>query len=66
VLDLDDLRRQGITSSSTSSQDGDYIAHRTAEIIALRKPLRRLARAVRHPAHGVRAVKRMIRRILGK
>ena len=66
VLDLDDLRRQGITSTGGSSHDGDYIAHRTAEIIALRKPLRRLARAVRHPAHGVRAVKRMTRRILGK
>lgn len=66
VLDLDDLRRHGITSTSSSSQDGEYIAHRTAEIISLRKPLRRLARAVRHPAHGARAVKRMMRRILGK
>ena len=66
VLDLDELRREGIRATVVEPQDGEYIANRTAEIIALRKPIRRLARVVRHPAHGVRAVKRLTRRVLGK
>ncbi|MEY4633824.1 MAG: hypothetical protein RLZ18_1196 [Actinomycetota bacterium] len=66
LLDIDEVRRHGVQGNTGAPQDGDYIAHRTAEIIALRKPLRRIARSLRHPAHGARAVKRLLRRVLGK
>ncbi len=66
VLDIDELRRHGVANGGGAAIDGEFIAHRTAEIIALRKPWRRVARSVRHPGHGVRAVKRLVRRIAGK
>lgn len=42
--------------------DADAIATKTAEIIEMRKPLRRVLRAVANPSHGLRAVSRVLRR----
>ncbi|MSZ55141.1 MAG: glycosyltransferase [Actinobacteria bacterium] len=46
--------------------DVEQIANRTAQIIALQSPLRRVVRGVLHPRHGVRAIVRRLRRIIGK
>lgn len=46
--------------------DIEHIANRTAEIIKLQRLSRRIARSVRHPGHGIRAVGRAIRRTIGK
>jgi len=46
--------------------DIEHIANRTAEIIKLQRPSRRIARSVRHPSHGIRAVGRALRRTIGK
>ncbi len=66
LLDIDEIRRHGVANGGGEGVDGEHIAHRTAEIIALRKTWRRVARALRHPGHGVRAVKRLMRRVFGK
>jgi len=46
--------------------DVEHIANRTAQIIALQRPSRRVARVVRHPGHGIRVLARLARRIVGK
>lgn len=46
--------------------DIEHIANRTAEIIKLQRLSRRIARSVRHPGHGIRAVGRALRRTIGK
>jgi hypothetical protein len=46
--------------------DIEHIANRTAEIIKLQRLSRRIARSVRYPGHGIRAVGRAIRRTIGK
>ena len=46
--------------------DIEHIANRTAEIIKLQRLSRRIARSVRHPGHGIRAVGRAVRRIIGR
>lgn len=61
VFDVDELRRQG-----GATPDVEAIAHRTAQIVAIQSPLRRIARVVRHPSHGLRVVKRMLGRSNGQ
>ena len=46
--------------------DIEHIANRTAEIIKLQRLSRRIARSVRHPSHGIRAVVGAVRRTIGK
>ena len=46
--------------------DIEHIANRTAEIIKLQRLSRRIARSVRHPGHGIRAIGRAVRRTIGK
>ena len=46
--------------------DIEHIANRTAEIIKLQRLSRRIARSVRHPGHGIRAVVGAVRRTIGK
>jgi hypothetical protein len=46
--------------------DIEHIANRTAEIIKLQRLSRRIARSVRHPGHGIRAVGRAVRRTIGR
>ena len=46
--------------------DIEHLANRTAEIIKLQRLSRRIARSVRHPGHGIRAVGRALRRTIGK
>ncbi|MFM9133128.1 MAG: glycosyltransferase family 2 protein [Actinomycetota bacterium] len=41
--------------------DVESIANRTADILGVRRPSRRLLRGLRHPGHAVRAVKRILR-----
>lgn len=63
VFDIDELRRNG---GSGSSGDVEAIANRTAEIVSLRSPMNRLVRVVRHPSHGMRVIKRILRRSNGQ
>ena len=46
--------------------DVEHIANRTAEIIKLQRLSRRIARSVRHPGHGIRAIGRAVRRTISK
>lgn len=41
--------------------DVESIANRTADILSVRRPSRRILRGLRHPGHAVRAVKRILR-----
>ena len=63
VFEIDELRRN---AGAGTSGDVEAIAHRTAEIMALRSPMRRVARVVRRPSHALRVVKRMLRRSNGQ
>jgi hypothetical protein len=54
------------TNSMEVRVDVEYIANRTAEIIKLQRLSRRIARSVRHPGHGIRAVVGAVRRTIGK
>lgn len=63
VFDVDELRRNG---ASGASGDVEAIANRTAEIVSLRSPVNRLVRVLLHPSHGLRAVKRILRRPNGQ
>ena len=54
------------TNSVEARVDIEHIANRTAEIIKLQRPSRRIARSVRHPGHGIRAVVGAVRRTIGK
>lgn len=62
--DLEELRIAGIRSQA--DVDVEAIAARTAFMTAAtiqqRKPVRRILRGLRHPAHAARAVKRIVRR----
>ena len=46
--------------------DIEHIANRTAKIIKLQRLSRRIARSVRHPGHGIRAVVGAVRRTISK
>ena len=61
VFDIDELRRNG-----GGTNDVEAIAQRTAQIVAIQSPLRRIARVVRHPSHGIRVVKRLLGRSNGQ
>ncbi len=65
TTDLEELKIQNSTSTG-AGLDTEQVAHRTAEIIMLRRLPRRIARVVRHPGHGVRAVARRLRRNAGR
>ncbi len=54
------------TNSVEARVDIEHIANRTAEIIKLQRPSRRIARSVRHPGHGIRAMVGAVRRTIGK
>ena len=60
------LTRELQTNTSIVQVDIEYIANRTAEIIKLQRLSRRIARSVRHPGHGIRAVGRAVRRTIGR
>lgn len=65
AVELEDVRNN-VGTNSESTVDAEHVAHRTAEIIMLRRLPRRIARVVRHPGHGARAISRRLRRLSGR
>ena len=63
VFDIDEIRSSGLSNSGI---DAESIAQRTAEIVAHRSPIRRITRVLLNPSHGVRVVKRLMRRNRGQ
>lgn len=57
--DATETRVSGVRS--VAEVDVEAIANRTADILAVRRPARRLLRGLRHPGHALRAVKRILK-----
>jgi GT2 family glycosyltransferase len=65
AAELDDVKNN-VGANTDVAVDAEHVANRTAEIIMLRRMPRRIARVVRHPGHGARAVARRMRRLSGR
>ena len=57
--DATETRIAGVRS--VAEVNVEAIANRTADILGVRRPMRRLMRGLRHPGHAVRAVKRILK-----
>lgn len=57
--DATETRVSGVRS--VAEVDVEAIANRTADILGVRRPVRRLLRGLRHPGHALRAVKRILK-----
>lgn len=57
--DATETRVSGVRS--VAEVDVEAIANRTADILGVRRPARRLLRGLRHPGHALRAVKRILK-----
>jgi hypothetical protein len=57
--DATETRVSGVRS--VAEVDVEAIANRTADILGVRRPVRRLLRGLRHPGHALRSVKRILK-----
>jgi hypothetical protein len=57
--DATETRVSGVRS--VAEVNVEAIANRTADVLAVRRPARRLLRGLRHPGHALRAVKRILK-----